>query len=49
MQALRFTTRGARDPAQAGVGDLSVFNCAFRRRFGATPSDVRHGAVGNVT
>lgn len=25
----------------AGFGDLSTFNCAFRRHFGATPSDVR--------
>jgi AraC-like DNA-binding protein len=25
----------------AGFGDISYFNRAFRRRYGATPSDVR--------
>ena len=25
-----------------GFGDLSYFNRAFRRRYGATPSDIRH-------
>ena len=28
----------------AGFGDLSYFNRAFRRRYGATPSDVRSAA-----
>ena len=27
---------------EVGFGDLSYFNRAFRRRYGATPSDVRH-------
>lgn len=30
----------------AGFGDLSYFNRAFRRRYGATPSDVRRAALG---
>ena len=30
--------------AEAGFTDLSYFNRAFRRRFGATPSDVRERA-----
>jgi AraC-like DNA-binding protein len=30
----------------AGFGDLSYFNRAFRRRYGATPSDVRKKARG---
>jgi AraC-like DNA-binding protein len=30
----------------AGFGDLSYFNRAFRRRYGATPSDVRRTAPG---
>jgi AraC-like DNA-binding protein len=29
---------------EAGFGDLSYFNRTFRRRYGATPSDVRQGA-----
>jgi len=28
----------------AGFGDLSYFNRAFRRRYGATPSDIRKKA-----
>jgi AraC-like DNA-binding protein len=31
---------------EAGFGDLSYFNRLFRRRYGATPSDVRAGAAG---
>jgi AraC-like DNA-binding protein len=49
--------RMLRDPLQAsrhisaiayaaGFSDLSYFNRAFRRRYGATPSDVRAGAQG---
>jgi len=48
--------RMLRDPRQAprriadiafenGFGDLSYFNRMFRRRFGMTPSDVRHAAI----
>jgi AraC-like DNA-binding protein len=46
------TGRGIADPLQdsraigtiayeAGFGDLSYFNRAFRRRYGATPSNIR--------
>ena len=31
---------------EAGFGDLSSFNHAFRRQYGATPSDVRAAARG---
>lgn len=31
--------------AEAGFTDLSYFNRAFRRRFGATPSDIRDRAI----
>jgi AraC-like DNA-binding protein len=33
---------------EAGFGDLSYFNHAFRRRYGATPSDVRNQVVPTV-
>ncbi len=39
---LRFTDRTVSSVAfEAGFGDLSYFNRAFRRLYGATPSDVR--------
>ncbi len=41
MHAPRRTSDIAFD---AGFGDLSSFNRAFRRRYGATPSDVRGAA-----
>jgi AraC-like DNA-binding protein len=31
--------------SECGFGDLSTFNRAFRRRFGATPSDIRVEAI----
>ena len=33
---------------EVGFADLSHFNKAFRRRFGATPTDVRQAATGRV-
>lgn len=55
-QRLALARRTLADPRYAGVaisaiafdvgfGDLSTFNHAFRHRFGATPSDLRHGAA----
>ena len=34
--------------AEAGFADLSYFNRAFRRRFGATPSNIRESAKGSL-
>lgn len=34
--------------AEAGFADLSYFNRAFRRHFGATPSDIRESANGGA-
>lgn len=31
---------------ESGFGDLSYFNRVFRRRFGASPSDIRAAATG---
>jgi AraC-like DNA-binding protein len=40
----RYASRTISDMAFAiGFGDISTFNREFRRRFGVTPSDVRHG------
>jgi AraC-like DNA-binding protein len=33
--------------AEAGFSEVTAFNRAFRRRYGATPSDVRAGAQRN--
>ena len=39
---LRFADRSITSVAfDAGFGDLSYFNRAFRRRFGGTPSEIR--------
>jgi AraC-like DNA-binding protein len=38
------STGGVTAPPDAGFGDLSTFNREFRRRYGATPSDVRAAA-----
>jgi AraC-like DNA-binding protein len=45
IRELRNDPRRISDIAlQAGFSDISHFNRLFRARFGATPSDVRHGA-----
>ena len=42
----RYADRGISAVAyEAGFGDLSYFNRTFRRRYGATPSDVRAAAA----
>ena len=42
----RFTGRTISSIAyETGFGDLSYFNRTFRRRFGATPSDIRAGGA----
>jgi AraC-like DNA-binding protein len=46
----RYANRTISDLAlAAGFGDISTFNHEFRRRFHATPSDVRRTAFGRVT
>jgi AraC-like DNA-binding protein len=51
-QALRSPAHGDRPIGSlaydAGFGDLSTFNREFRREFGATPSDVRAAARGEL-
>ena len=55
-ERLAYVRRLLRDPRHAhqpisaiaydsGFGDLSHFNHAFRRRYGATPSEVRRGEI----
>jgi hypothetical protein len=34
------------NPLEMGFGNLSYFDRTFRRRFGASPSDVRQGSRG---
>ncbi len=44
----RFGDRSVSSVAfDVGFGDLSYFNRTFRRRYGATPSDIRHSARRN--
>ncbi len=43
--ALTRTATVTQIASESGFGDLSTFNRAFRRRFGATPSDIRAEAI----
>ncbi len=46
----RFADRNISSVAfDVGFSDLSYFNRAFRRRYAATPSDIRHSALGADT
>jgi len=46
LSDLRFGDRSISSVAfDVGFGDLSYFNRAFRRRYNATPSEIRHSAV----
>ena len=43
LQDPRFTHMGISTIAyECGFGDITAFNRAFRRHYGASPSDVRH-------
>jgi len=43
LRDARFSDRSITSIAfDCGFGDHSYFNRSFRRRFGATPSDIRH-------
>lgn len=49
LTGLAFACRSISSIAfEVGFADLSHFNKAFRRRFGATPTDVRQAATGRV-
>jgi len=44
MAVLRLSTAAVASVPQVGCGDLMSFKRAFRRQFGATPSNVRAAA-----